>query len=157
MTQRRTVVVHGRLAADQARLEAARNGWHGVQITSVVGMPAHLAGGFLRGVNGDALSLSIGIVLQKAPPDTVGDLEPIRGLPGLQLALTCKLKKAWRAGLDLGARKTEHPRFATLAGMERAVLDRLPPGMLRPVDLATAAWARLRHAPAILGDVEVRG
>jgi len=132
MTQRRTVVVHGRLAADQARLEAARNGRHGVQITSVVGMPAHLAGGFLRGVNGDALSLSIGIVLQKAPPDTVGDL-------------------------DLGARKTEHPRFATLAGMERAVLDRLPPGMLRPVDLVTAAWARLRHAPAILGDVEVRG
>ena len=157
MTQRRTIVVHGRLAADQARLEAARNAWHGVQITSVVGMAARLAGGFLRGVDGDALSLVIGTVLQEAPPDTLGDLEPIRGLPGLQLALTRTLSKAWRAGLGLGARKTEHPRFATLAGIECAVLDRLPLGMLRPVDLAAAARARLRHAPAALGDVEVRG
>ena len=157
MTQRRTVVVHGRLAADQARLEAARNAWHGVQITSVVGMAARLAGGFLRGVDGDALSLAVGTTLHEAPPDTLGDLEPIRGLPGLQLALARTLSKAWRAGLDLSARKTEHPRFATLAGIERAVLDRLPLGMLRPVDLAAAARARLRHAPAVLGGVEVRG
>jgi hypothetical protein len=157
MTHRQTVVVHGRLAADQVRLEAARNRRHGVQITSMSGMAARLAGGFLRGVDGDTLSIAVGTVLREAPSGALGDLEPIRGLPGLQLALARTLGKAWRAGLDLDARKPEHPRFATLAAIEAEVLGHLPPGMLRPADLAAAAGVRLEHAPAILGAVEVRG
>jgi hypothetical protein len=157
MTQRQTVVVHGRLAADRARLEAARNRGHGVQITNMAGMAARLAGGFLRGVDGDTLSIVVGTVLWEAPPGTLGDLEPIRSLPGLQLALARTLGRAWRAGLDLAARKPGHPRFATLAAIEEAVLGHLPPGMLRPTDLAAAAGARLQHAPAVLGAVEVRG
>ena len=157
MTQRQTIVVHGRLAADHARLEAARNGHHGVQVTSIVGMAARLAGGFLRGVDGDTLSIAVGTVVREAPSGTLGDLEPIRSLPGLQLALTRTLGRAWRAGLDLAARTPEHPRFAALAAIEAAVRGHLPPGMLRPTDLAAAARARLRHAPAVLGAVEVRG
>ena len=157
MTQRQTIVVHGRLAADQVRLEAARHAHHGVQITNMVGMAARLAGGFIRGVDGDTLSIVVGTVLREAPAGTLGDLEPIRSLPGLQLALTRTLGRAWRAGLDLIARKSEHPRFATLAAIEEVVLGRLPPGMLRPTDLAAAARVRLRHVPAVLGTVEVRG
>ncbi len=157
MTQRQTIVVHGRLAADHARLEAARNGHHGVQVTSIVGMAARLAGGFLRGVDGDTLSIAVGTLLREAPSGTLGDLEAIRGLPGLQLALTRTLGRAWRAGLDLAARTSEHPRFAALAAIEAAVRGHLPPGMLRPTDLAASARARLRHAPAVLGAVEVRG
>jgi PD-(D/E)XK nuclease superfamily len=157
MTQRHTIVVHGRLVADQVRLDAARHRQHGVQITSMAGMAARLAGGFLRGVDGDTLSIAVGAVLGEAPPGALGDLEPIRGLPGLQLALARTLGKAWRAGLDLKARTSEHPRFATLAAIEAEVLGRLPRGMLRPTDLAVAAAANLRHAPAILGAIEVRG
>lgn len=157
MTQRHTIVVHGRLAADRVRLEAARNRQHGVQITSMAGMAARLAGGFLRGVDGDTLSVAVGAVLKEAPPAALGDLEPIRGLPGLQLALARTLGKAWRAGLDLDARKPEHPRFATLAAIEAEVLGRLPRGMLRATDLAAAAVSRLAHAPAILGAIEVQG
>ena len=88
MTQRQTIVVHSLLAADQARPEAARNGHHGVQVTSVVGMAARLAIGFLRDVDGHTLSIAVGTVLREAAAGTLGDLEPIRGLPGLQLALT---------------------------------------------------------------------
>lgn len=157
MTPRHTVVVHGRLVADQVRLEAARNRRHGVHITTIAGMAARLAGGFLRGVDGDTLSIAVGSVLREAPPGALGDLEPIRSLPGLQLALARTLGKAWRAGLDLVTRKPEHSRFATLAVFEEAVLSHLPPGMLRPTDLAAAAGARLQHSPAILGAIEVRG
>ena len=157
MTERQTVVVHGRLAADQSRLEAARSGRHGVQVTSAVGMAARLAGGFLRGVDGDTLSIAVGTVLREAPLGTFGDLEPIRSLPGLQLALARTLGRAWRAGLDLAGSRSEHPRFATLATIEEMVRGHLPPGMLRPTDLAAAASERLRHAPAVLGAVEVRG
>jgi hypothetical protein len=56
MIQRQTVVIHGRLAADRVRLDAARNGHHGLQVTTVVGMASRLAGGFLRGVDGDTLA-----------------------------------------------------------------------------------------------------
>ncbi len=157
MTQRHTIIVHGRLAADRARLEAARNRRHGAQITNMAGMAARLAGGFLRGVDGDTLSVTVGAVLNEAPPGALGDLEPIRGLPGLQLALARTLGKAWRAGLDLDGRKFETVRFATLAALEAEVLARLPSGMMRPTDLAAAAVTRLAHAPAILGAVEVQG
>jgi hypothetical protein len=157
MTQRQTIVVHGRLVADQVRLEAARHRQHGVQITGMAGVAARLAGGFLRGVDGDTLSVAVGAVLAEAPPGALGDLEPIRGLPGLQLALARTLGKAWRAGLDLEARRSEHPRFATFAAIEAGVLGRLPRGMLCPTDLAVAAVARLPYAPAVLGAIEVRG
>src|SRR6201999_2944902 len=98
--------------------------------------------------DGDTLSILGGRLLRDAPPGALGDLEPIRGLPGLQVALTRTLGRAWRAGLDFADRKLEHPRFATLAAIEETVRAQLPPGMLRPTDLAAAARARLQHAPA---------
>ncbi len=64
MIQRQTVVIYGRLAADRVRLEAARNGHRGLQVTTVVGMASRLAGGFLRGVDGDKLSILVGRLLR---------------------------------------------------------------------------------------------
>jgi hypothetical protein len=139
------------------RLEAARNHHTGVQITSMAGAAGRLAGGFLRCVDFDTLSEVVGTVLRETPPDALGDLEPIRDLPGLQLALTGTMGRAWREGLDLAARAPGHQRFATLAEVEKAVLAHLPHGMLPPADLAAAARARLRLAPAIFGAVELRG
>jgi len=89
-------------------------------------MAARLVCGFLRRADSYALSFVASSFLQEARPDTLGDLEPIRELPVLQLALARTLSKAWRAGLDVGARKTEHSRIAPHVGIERAVLGRLP-------------------------------
>ena len=136
---RRTIVTHGRLVADQARLEAARAGQHGVQVMSMPGLAARLAGGFLRAIDAEALAAALGKVLQDPAAAPLGDLAPIGDLPGLQLALASTLGKAWRAGIDLQARAAEHLRFATLATLEAEVLKRLPPGMLRPAELAAAA------------------
>ncbi len=156
MMHRQTVVVHGRLAADQARLQAAWTGRHGLSVTTIAGLAARLAGAFLRVPDGDTVATIVGQVLRDAPPGGLGDLEPIRDLPGLQLALARTLGKAWRAGIDLADRRDEHQRFATLAGIEEAVLERLPAGMLRPADLASKARDRRHHAPAVLGPVEIR-
>ncbi len=152
-----TIVTYGRLAADQARLQAARAGQHGVQVMSMPGLAARLAGGFLRAIDAEALAAALGEVLQDPAAAPLGDLAPIGDLPGLQLALASTLGKAWRACIDLQARAAEHPRFATLATLEADVLKRLPPGMLRPAELAAAARGRLAHAPVVTGPVEVHG
>ena len=154
---RRTIVTHTRLAADVARLKAARAGQHGVQVMSMPKLAARLAGGFLRAIDADELAAALGEVLHDPVAAPLGDLAPIGDLPGLQLALASTLGKAWRAGIDLRVRAAEHPRFATLAILEADVLKRLPPGMLRPSELAAAAQARLAHAPSVTGPVEVHG
>ncbi len=45
--KRRTVVVYGRLAMQEARLEAARSGHQGAQIMTIEQVAARLAGGIL--------------------------------------------------------------------------------------------------------------
>jgi hypothetical protein len=45
------------------------------------------------------------------------------------------LHKAWRAGIDLAMRAADHPRLAAIARLEAAVIDQLPAGMMRPVDI----------------------
>ncbi len=81
-----------------------------------------------------------------------------RGLPGLPGALSATLAKAWSAGIDLASRAqaTGDERLASLARVEAAALDRLPPGMCRPADLVARAIERLCHAPRVLGEVEFR-
>jgi hypothetical protein len=154
---RHTIVIHGRLAADRARLANARAAEHGVQVMTMPALAARLAGGFLRMIDAETLMATLAEVLAAPAAAPLGDLEPIGDLPGLQLALARTFGKAWRAGLDLGGRASEHARFATLAALETAVLDRLPSGLMRPAELAAAARARLAHAPAVLGPVEVHG
>ena len=67
------------------------------------------------------------------------------------------LRKAWRAGIDLQARAAEHPRFHSVASLEAAVVDALPPAMLRPADLVEAGRARLDHAAPLFGPIEIVG
>lgn len=152
--QRQTFVVHGQLAAREIRLEAARAGRHGVQVMSFEQLAARLAGGFVSGIEPDALRDAI----QAALPDTdLGELDGIKGLPGFVGAAADTLHKAWRAGVDLSTRIHEHTRLAAIAALEQAVVDRLPAAMLRPCDLSVRAQARLRHAPTLFGSVEFVG
>jgi hypothetical protein len=46
---------------------------------------------------------------------------------------------------------------AAIARLEAAVLEQLPPDMKRPLDIAAAATARIGHAPAVLGSMEIVG
>lgn len=151
---RHTVIAYGRLAMRELRLEGARNHRHGLQIMSFEQLAARLAGGFAKPINDESLRAAIQAVLPATP---LGELESIKLLPGMVDASADTLHKAWRAGIDLAARAEEHPRLDSIARLEEAVLTQLPPGMMRPTDLVTAACQRIKHAPAILGPVEIIG
>ncbi|MCO6415852.1 PD-(D/E)XK nuclease family protein [Siccirubricoccus sp. KC 17139] len=126
-------------------------------------MAARLAGGFLTAVEPGALAEAAAQALKVLSPTEMGDLSAIRDLPGVPKTVVLSLRRAWAAGLDLGAAAAApgaHPRLGEMARVEAAVLQRLAeakPCQLRPADLAAKAMERLQHAPAVLGEVEFRG
>jgi hypothetical protein len=138
----------------EARLAAARDGRHGLQIMSFEQAAVRLAGGFARPIDEESLRAAILTVL---PETSMGELESIKMLPGMIGAAADTLHKAWRAGIDLAARAGDHPRLGAIAGLEAAVLAQLPEGMMRPVDIVASASSRIAHAPAIFGDLEIVG
>ncbi len=154
MSNRRTIVAHGRLALRELRLDAARYRRHGLQIMSFEQLTVRLAGGFARPIDDEILRTAIQTVLPTTP---LGELEGIKLLPGMVNAAADTLHKAWRAGIDLTARAAEHPRLDSIARLETAVLMQLPSGVMRPTDLVAAASQRLGHAQAVLGPVEIVG
>jgi len=151
---RSTLVIHGRLAMREARLAAARSSRHGLQIMSFEQAAVRLAGGFARPIDEESLRAAIQAVLPATP---MGELESIKMLPGMIGAAADTLHKAWRSGIDLAARSTDHPRLDAIARLEAAVLAQLPDGMMRPVDIVAAASSRIAHAPAIIGSMEIAG
>ena len=154
ITSRSTLVVHGRLAMRESRLAAGRDWRHGLQIMSFEQAAVRLAGGFARPIDDESLRAAIQAALPLTP---MGELESIKALPGMIDAAADTLHKAWRAGIDLAARGGDHPRLGAIARLEAAVLDQLPSGMMRPVDIVAAATARIGHAPAVLGPMEIIG
>jgi len=138
----------------ESRLAAGRDGRHGLQIMSFEQAAVRLAGGFARPIDDESLRAAIQAALPATP---MGELESIKALPGMIDAAADTLHKAWRAGIDLAARSADHPRLAAIARLEAAVLDQLPPGMMRPLDIVTAATARIGHATAVLGPLEIVG
>lgn len=154
VAHRSTLVVYGRLAMRESRLTAGREGHHGLQIMSFEQAAVRLAGGFVRPIDDESLRAAVQAVLPTTP---MGELESIKILPGMIDAAADTLHKAWRAGIDLAVRAADHPRLAAIARLEAAVLEQLPPGMKRPLDIAAAATARIGHAPAVLGSMEIVG
>lgn len=154
VASRSTLVVHGRLAMQERRLAAARDGRHGLQIMSFEQAAVRLVGGFAKPIDDDSLRAAIQAVLPVTP---MGELESIKLLPGMIDAAADTLHKAWRAGIDLAARTDDHPRLDAIARLEAAVLDQLPPGMMRPVDIVAAATSSIAHSPAVLGPMEIAG
>lgn len=152
--QRKTYVAHGRLAAEEIRLEAARDQRHGIQVMTFEQLAARLAGGFARAIDAEALRDAI---QQALPVTDLGELESIKLLPGVIGAAADTLHKVWRVGMDLSTRASDHPRLTAMAHLEAAVLERLPSAMQRPVDLASQALLRLAHAKAIFGSIEIMG
>ena len=151
---RQTVIAHGRLRMHEFRLSAARERRHGLQIMTFEQLAARLAGGLSRPVDDEALRFAIKTVL---PETALGELDEIKALPGMVGAAADTLRKAWRTGIDLQARASEHPRLQSIALLEEAVLEALPPAMMRPADLVTAGLQRLDHAAAIFGPIDIVG
>ena len=151
---RSTVIVHGRLAMREHRLAAARNGRQGLQVMSFEQAAVRLAGGFTRAIDNESLRAAIQSALLETP---MGELESIKALPGMVDAAADTLRKAWLAGIDLAKRAADSPRLDAIAHLEAAVLKHLGPGMMRPVDIVAAANARIAHAPAVIGPMEIVG
>lgn len=138
----------------ELRLAAAREHHHGLQIMTFEQLAARLAGGLSRPIDDETLRATIQAVL---PDVALGELDSLKSLPGMVGAATDTLRKVWRAGVDLQARGGEHPRIASIASLEEAVLAALPPAMMRPVDLVAAALQRLDHVAALFGPIEIVG
>ena len=101
--------------------------------------------------------------MAEAVTEPLGELDGIKDLPGFQRAAAASLVKAWRAGLALAEEANTagdaaaRTRLESFAKLEQAVLARLPACQVRSRDLAAAASARVRHARAIFGCIEIRG
>ena len=117
-SRRRSAVVHDRLAMRDARAGGGSKP-----------LAARLAGGLLRAIDDESLRAATQAAL---PGSQLGELDAIKSLPGFVGAAADTLRKAWRAGIDLEARSGGHPRLASLASLEKAVLAELPPAFLRP-------------------------
>ena len=152
--RRRTAIAHSRLAMRELRLGAARERRHGLQVMTFEQLAARLAGGFSRPIDDDALREAIGSVLTHT---RLGELDGIKVLPGMVNAAADTLRKAWRAGIDLASRAGEHPRLDSIAALEEAALDALPPAMKRPADLVSAGLGRLDRVPTLFGPIEIVG
>ncbi len=150
---RATAVVFGRLQSRELRLAAARSRVAGLQVMTMEQLACRLAGGFLRPIDDEALRKALQIALAETP---LGELDKIKLLPGMVDACVGTLRKVWTARIDL-ANAGDHPRLASLAALEGALLAALPPGMKRPGELVDAAISRIRHAPAVLGRIDVHG
>ena len=137
-----------------ARLAAARQARHGLQVMTFEQAAVRLAGGFNQAIDTETLRTTIQAVL---PTTDLGELESIKALPGMVSAAMDTLRKVWNAGLDLRDRAPNPSRLQAIARLEAAVIARLPTSMLRPVDLLSAAVAHLLHAKAVLGPIEVSG
>lgn len=134
------------------RLAAARTGAAGAEILTLPLMAARLAGGFTRPAIGGDIEHAVRVALES---EEFGAIGAAGDLPGFVRAAGRSLIDLWEDGATL-----QDSAIATLQAkdvelLEARVRASLPAGVLSPIDLAQAALARLAHAPAVLGGVEL--
>jgi hypothetical protein len=122
---RNTAVVFGRLQSRELRLTAARHRAAGLQVMTLEQLACRLAGGFCRPIDDEALRKALQAALEGT---ALGELDEIKLLPGMVDACVGTLRKVWTARIDLSD-SGNHPRLASLAALETALLALLPSGM----------------------------
>ncbi len=152
--QRWTVIIAGPLAYRMRRAAAARSRELGLEILTLPGLAARLAGGFVQPASPDAL---YGAVRTALAEGGFAELDGIRSLPGTARAVCRTLNAAWRADLDLSARAAGSPRIADMALLEARVRAALAPAALIAPDLRDAGLRRIVHAPALFGPITLEG
>lgn len=150
---RKTILVHGRMALRTERLRLAREGASGVQVMAIEHFAERLAGGFLKMVDNRTLKRVIGKIL---PETNIGELEPIKDLPGMTAAAADTLMKLWLSEPDF-ENNSDHKRIQSIIALETAVINALPAHLRRPNDIIEIAIKRAKHAPSIFGDVSMSG
>ena len=154
MSKRHTVVAHGALLKQELRVEAARSRTTGRQIMTFELLACRLAGGFVHLIDDEVLRDAV----QRSLPITeLGELDPIKDLPGFVAAAAGTLRKAWRSGLVLQDEAAKNARIASVARLEAAVLERLPPAAKRPIDVVEEATARIGLAETLFGSLRIVG
>lgn len=148
-----TVIVNGRMALRTSRLQAARDGSMALMVSTVEQAAARLAGGFLQIV--DHVTLR-DLVAQILPDTEVGELEPIKSLPGMPSAFASTLMKFWLSDIR-DDEFVDSPRIRAIRKLEAAVMEVMPSHLMRPADLVSLACSRAAHAPMIFGEVRFRG
>jgi len=132
------------------RLAAADQGSIGLQLTTLPLLAARLAGGFSRPAQSDEVESSLQAALK------VGgftQIEPLRTLPGMTRASARTLHKVWDADIRIDERP--EPRLKDMALLEQRVRENLPSGVMIPRELRDRALRRIRHAPEILGELDL--
>jgi len=152
-TFRESIIVNGTLAMRTERLKAAREGRHGVQVMAIEHMAERLAGGFLKMPDMPTLKKLISEVL---PETDLGELEPIKNLPGFVAASAATLTKLWHSDSETIGQYS-HPRIDSLRELEKAVVAAMPANVRKPEDIIALAIERARHARAIFGKVVLKG
>src|SRR6202045_4909278 len=113
---------------------------------------ARLAGGFLQPIDPEKLQEAIRGALATL---SLGEFDVIKDLPGMVRAALNTLDKVWHADIDLST--ATNPRLRALPAHEATTLRRLPPSMKQPRELVELACGRIRHAPAVIGPIEIHG
>ncbi|MCP2001402.1 PD-(D/E)XK nuclease family protein [Nitrobacter winogradskyi] len=144
--------MHTKLAGHMLRVDFARRSEIGVQVLTMGQLVARMAGGLLRPVDPDVLLETARAALSAVD---MGELEPIKDLPGMPGAVAATLDKVWRANVRLS--EFGHPRLAALARLEDEIVARLPASMKRPSELVELASQRLELAKSVIGPVEIHG
>lgn len=153
LARRSTLIVEGPLALQMQRA-AARANIIGREIISLPQLAGRLAGGFLRLAGPEDLYPAVRDGLAQGG---FAELDAVRDLPGTPRAVVPSLQAVWKADLDLAPLSTRTPRLADLHRIEQRVVAALPSGLLLPAALRDAAFARLAHAPQLLGPITLHG
>lgn len=147
-----TVIVNGRMALRTERLKAARAGAMGTQVMTIEHAAARLAGGFLQIID---LATLRGLVNEVIRDTDLGELNPMRGRPGMPNACASTLMKYWLSGIapeDYAG----NSRIEAILALEKAVISVMPRHLMRPADLVALAVRRVEHAPMALGQAVFR-
>ena len=92
------------------------------------------------------------------PKTSLGELECVKALPGMVTAAVRYVAQGLAClHQSSDARATDHPRLKSVAILEEAALQALPPAMMRPGDLVNVGLQRLDHVPALFGPIDIVG
>jgi PD-(D/E)XK nuclease superfamily len=152
--RRRVIVVDGPLAFRMRRLEAARAGHTGLEVTTLPQLAARLVGGFCRVADRAVLSPAIATALNQGG---FAEIETVRSLPGMVRAALQTLNRVWAADLDIEALASRSARVRDLCLIQQRVRAALPVGVMLPRDVRDTAIAHSRLSPALLGSVTLEG
>ena len=142
----RTTIIEGPLAFHMRRLAAAHAGDSGLQIFTLSQLAARLVGGFVQPIAPEILEPAIQCAIGAKG---FKELDRVCELPGITRAVARSLQKVWNADIDLAAaERGAAPRLLDLAVIEERLRAQLPPAILLPRDLRSAALARARRAAA---------